>query len=310
MALKSRRTVLLAKKEVTYGQDAAPTGASDAILVRNVTLTPLETKMEDRTVVRPYYGANEQLPGPAYASIEFEVEMAGAGAAGTAPAYGKILKACGMSETINAGVSVVYSPISTDGDALTIYYYLDGVLHKVLGSRGSMSFKLNAGASPTYSFKFQGMYVAVTDVSLPSVTLTAYQRPLTVTNANTTAFSLHGVSSLVMNALDVDLGSQVVHRDNVGAESVIITDRQVAGNVTIESALMAVKNWFTTVQTAALGALTVTHGTTAGNKVKLDAPSVQLTGPKYSDSDGVSMLQMGMRLLPVSGNDELTITVL
>lgn len=309
MALKARKTVLLIKKEITYGVDAVPTGAADAVLASNVTLTPLDSKMVDRSYVRPYYGQMDQLPGVDNAAIDFEIELSGSGAAGTAPAYGKILKACGMSETVNAGVSVVYAPISVDGDALTIYFYLDGVLHKLLGSRGSMSLKLQKGERPSYQCKFQGLYVPVIDAALPTATLTSYIKPIVVSNSNTTAFSLHAYAG-VLESFDFDLANEVTHRNLVGYDGVIITDRKPSGNVTIENTLIATKNWFDIARSATLGAFTVTHGTVAGNKVKIDMPSVQLTTPKHSESDGVSMLQMGMRPLPVNGNDEFTITVL
>ena len=35
------------------------------------------------------------------------------------------------------------------------------------------------------------------------------------------------------------------------------------------------------------------------------APRVQLTEPTYGESDGIVMMTLGMRLLPVAGNDEV-----
>lgn len=308
MALKSRRTVLLAKIETVYGTDAAPTGAANAILVRNVTLTPMEAQMADRTLVRPYLGGFEQLPGSISAMLECEVELAGSGAAGTSPAYGALLRGCAMSETVNAGTSVIYAPVSGGEESLTLYFYLDGILHKVLGARGSVSVKLAANEIPVYSFKFTGLYVPVTDAALPSVTLTAWQKPVTVNSANTSAFALHGYAG-VLQSLDIDLANEVSHRPLVGSESVIVTNRQPAGNVSIEAPLIASKDFFAIARAATTGALSVTHGP-ALNRVKLDAPTVQLTAPKYSDQNGIMNLDMGMRLVPVSGNDELTITVM
>jgi hypothetical protein len=308
MALKSRRTALLAVIETVYGTDAVPTGADNAVLVRNVSLTPMETQMADRTLVRPYFGSNEQLPGAISAMLEFEVEMAGSGAAGTAPAYGTILRGCAMSETVNAGVSVVYAPVSGGEESLTLYYYLDGVLHKVLGARGSVSMKLAANEIPVYAFKFTGLYVPVADAPLPTVTLSAWQKPVTVNTTNTTGFALHGFAG-VLQSMDVDVANEVTHRQLVGSESVIVTNRQPAGSVSIEAPLVGTKDFFAIASAATTGTVTITHGP-ATNQVKIDAASVQLTSPKYSDQNGISNLDMSMRLLPVSGNDEFTITVM
>jgi len=61
---------------------------------------------------------------------------------------------------------------------------------------------------------------------------------------------------------------------------------------------------------ATTGALSITQGTVAGNKVKFDSPAAQLTSPKYQDMNGVQMLQAGMVYVPgVNGNDEVTISV-
>jgi hypothetical protein len=68
-----------------------PTGAN-AILVRNLEITPLEAETVNRDLVRPYLGASDQLLAQTRVSMTFEVEMAGSGTAGTAPAYGPLLK--------------------------------------------------------------------------------------------------------------------------------------------------------------------------------------------------------------------------
>ena len=42
MPLLSRRQLLLAEAEVTYGTDPTPSASTNAILVRNIEVTPLE----------------------------------------------------------------------------------------------------------------------------------------------------------------------------------------------------------------------------------------------------------------------------
>jgi hypothetical protein len=149
-----------------------------------------------------------------------------------------------------------------------------------------------------------------TDTALPAQTLSAWQTPLPVNNANTGAFSLHGYASTLYD-FDMSLGGNLVYRNLVGVEDVVLNDRAPTGNLVIEDPTMAQKDFFTIAKNATLGAFTITHGTTAGNKVKLDAPAVQLTAPAYEDRDGVVALKMGARFKPTAaGNDEFTITVL
>ena len=53
-----------------------------------------------------FLGASEQLLANTRVECTFSVELAGSGAAGTAPRYGDAIKACGFSETIASGTSV------------------------------------------------------------------------------------------------------------------------------------------------------------------------------------------------------------
>lgn len=308
MALLARKRIIIAKVEGTYGVDSVPTGA-EAILVRNMSMTPLESDFASRDVIRPYLGNSEQLPAGIRTMIEFEVEMQGSGTAGTAPGYGALLQACGMLET--DGVSdVVYTPVSANFKSASIYFNVDGVLHKMTGCRGNVSIAMSVKQIPVFKFMFTGIYNTVTDTAAVTPVYTAFKTPLPVTNVNTTPFTLHGVSA-VMSELSIDFANEIVHRTLVGgAESVLLTDRKPAGSITIEAGTMAVKNWFTTAKDATTGALSITHGTAAGYMVQITAPNVQLTKPAYSDLDGIQMVQMGMNFIPgSSGNDEITITV-
>ena len=119
MSLKTNKRIVVAKIESSYGVDSTATGAN-AILLRNLTVTPLDGETATRDLIRPYFGNSDILVATTMAKLDFEVELAGAGAAGTAPAYGPLLRACAMSETISAGVSVTYAPISATLESVSI----------------------------------------------------------------------------------------------------------------------------------------------------------------------------------------------
>ncbi|MBU1692298.1 MAG: hypothetical protein KJ958_05525 [Gammaproteobacteria bacterium] len=381
----TRKRTILGKIETTYGQDPTPSGASNAILVSNINPTPQETEMADRNLIRPHLGSSEQLPVAIHSMVEFDVEVAGSGTAGVAPAYGPLLRACAFAETIlaaavtgtaqaggasvvtlAAGASavdnfyrsltirttggtgsgqsrviasyvgatkvatvseawttppdatttysidaqVVYAPVSSGFESVTLHLNIDGVLHKMTGARGTVSFDLTAKKIPVMKFKFTGLYVAVIDGAAPTVVYSAYQKPVPVNGVNTTGLTLLGYAGAVLSQLSFDMANSVVFRSLVGAESVLITDRKPAGNITMEAVAVATKDWWTAVKNATTGALSVTQGTAAGNKVKFDSPAAQLTKPTYQDMDGVQMLQAGMVYVPgVNGNDEFTISV-
>ena len=61
MPLLSRKRLLLAKLETTVGTDPTPVVGSDAILVRNIEVTPLEVDTVNRELIRPFLGQADQL---------------------------------------------------------------------------------------------------------------------------------------------------------------------------------------------------------------------------------------------------------
>lgn len=310
MALLNRKRTILAKLEASYGVDPTPTGAANAILVKNLTVTPQEVNLVSRDTIRPFLGNFQNIAASIYAKVDMEVEVAGSGTAGTAPGYGVLLRACGLSETVTAGVSVIYQPVSSAFESATIYFNVDGVLHKMTGARGTVSMSMSVFGIPTYKFSFTGIYNAVTDAAVPAVTLSAFQTPLAVNNTNTTGLTLHGFASAIMSDLSLDLGNTVTYRSLIGgAQAVLLTDRKATGSATIEATTVAAKDWWAASQNAALSTLAITHGTVSGNKVVFTAPAVQITKPAYSEKDMIQMLQVGLVLVPNVSNDELVITV-
>ncbi len=310
MAKLNRKRVILAKIEAVSGTDSTPTGSANAILVKNLDVQPLEGEMQSRDLIRPYLGGFEQLIAGYFVRISFEVELQGSGAAGTAPAYGVLLRGCGMSETVTASTKVEYSPISSAQESVTIYVNNDGILHKLVGSRGTVSMALNAKGIPVFRFQFIGKYVAPTDAAAPTPVYTGFKKPLIVNSANTPNFSLMGVTTLVLESLSIDLNNSLDFRALVGAEYTQITDRQVQGTITVETPPLATFNPWSTAIADTTGALQIIHGTAAGYKVQIDAPGLDVGQPTYGDSNGVNMLNLPFTLIPTSGDDEIKITIL
>jgi hypothetical protein len=312
MPLLTRRRVILAKLETTYGTDANPTGSANAILVRNLTITPLNAELIQRDLIRPYLGASPQLLAATSATVEFEVEIAGAGAAGTSPAYSPILRACGMSEATSGTPTPnarVFSPVSTNFPSVTIYFNVDGVQHKLTGARGNVALNINAKEIPVYQFTFTGLYKPAADAALPTPDYTAFQAPQAANTSNTPTFSFFGYSAPLQN-LEINFNNEVVFRSLIGSESVIITNRAVSGTATFEAPTIATKDFFTSAIDSVTGALQLIHGTAGGKIVQLDSSVVSIGNPTYQDSDGIHMLSVPFNLVPTTaGNDEITITV-
>lgn len=310
MSKLTRKRAILAKIEGTYGTDPTPTGSANAMLIKNLSITPLSANLVSRDNIKAYIGQDAQLLANSHVEVSFDVEMAGSGALGTAPAYGPLLRACGFAETITASTKVEYSPVSSSFESVTIYANVDGILHKVTGARGTLDINLNAREIPSFSFKMVGIYNAPTDTALPATTLTAFQTPLVANNTNTPTFSFFSVSSLVLESLKISLNNSVDFRALIGSESVQIMDRKASGEISFEAPALATLNTFSTALATTSGALSIVHGTSSGNKVQLDAPAVTLGNPAYADNNGVTMINSPLFFLPSSGNDELKITII
>lgn len=311
--LRFKRKWIGLKIEGAYGVDAVPAAATDSLLVKNLKVSPLRLGYERRDVVKTFYANEGDFATGQWSEIEFDVEIAGAGTAvDTVPKYGTALRACGLAQTVNALVSVQYDPVSSAEESATIYFQIDGRQHKMLGCRGSkFSLTIRAGAVPTYHFGFMGLHVQPTDTALTPGTFTGFQKPLAVNNANTTPFTLHTYAGK-FREFTFDMGLQTVYRNLPNSESIVITGRTPTGRITLESELVATKDWWTIIKGMTNGALACTQGTVAFNKVKFDAPNVQLTEPDDSgEEDGVSMLAVGLNFIPgAGGNDEFRITTL
>jgi hypothetical protein len=308
MALLLRKRLILIETESTYGTDPTPDGA-DAVLVRDLNITPQQSDVVNRDVVRPYLGASEQLLANTRVECSFSVELAGSGAAGTAPQYGKALQACGLSETIVADTSVTYAPVSASFSSVTIYYNIDGLRHKVTGCRGTFSINCTVGEIPTIDFTFTGVYVAPDDSALPSATYANQASPLIFKNGNTSSFQLLSFAG-ALQAFSFDLGNNLVYRELVGGtKEVLLTDRAGTGSTTIEAVSIASKNYFGSALTdSSLGNLDFTHGSTAGNIVDFASTRVDIGDVSYSDQDGIAMFNIPYTCVPsTSGNDEFSL---
>tara|TARA_Y100001958_G_C21222161_1_gene547536 strand:- start:647 stop:1579 length:933 start_codon:yes stop_codon:yes gene_type:complete len=307
MPLLTRKRVILIEAESSYGTDPNP-GATDVVLVRDLSITPQSSDVVNRDVVRPFLGASEQLLANTSVEVSFSVELAGSGAAGTAPRYGAALKACGLSETVASGTSVTYAPVSSSFSSVTIHYNTDGVRHKVTGARGTVVLNASVGEIPSLDFTFTGIYNAPDDSALPSVTYGDQATPLVFKNGNTTSFQLLSFSAALMS-LSMDLGNSTVYRELVGGtKEVIITDRAASGSVSIEAVALSSKDYFAAALTdSSLGNLSITHGTTAGNIVTFSSTKVDIGDVAYGETDGIQMLEIPYTLVPSASGNELSL---
>lgn len=309
-AFKSRRRLILAAIETTYGTDPAPTPAANSILTRTVNVTPLAGQDIDRNLLRSYYGNTQSIAGEKHVELQIEVELTGSGTAGDAPAWSPLLRACGFAETVTVGTDVVYNPITDNEESISCWIHRDGVLHKFTGGRGSVSFRLDVNNIPFMAFSFMGLLGPISNTAVPTTAdYSAFLTPLPVTNENTTGLTLHG-AALSFSQLTLDMAVESVKHQVVGAgSSILIVDRAPSGSAVVQEPELATLDLYAKARDASQGALAITHGTVAGNIVQFAAPQIGTGSPTEQDLNGVQMLSVPITINPDTGNDELVVTV-
>jgi hypothetical protein len=286
-----RNTAVLLKTESTYGVDSTPDGTSNAMLVSNLSINPLNAQNVDRALIRPFLGGSEMLVGPAMIECSFDIEFVGSGTVATAPPYAAALLACGMAQTLTATVRADYTPISTGFGSCTIYWFDDGVLHKLLGAVGRVTGSIGMGGLPRLSFSFMGLDGGVTAVSNPAVTLSGFLQPQVVydatcgdvvvgaTHSVTLAPAFTGGTSYVSTGLTFDLGNEVVFNPFLGGERVSLVQRTVTGQVEIAATAAQEVTLMAAVKAGTLSSLGILHGTVTNRRVGVWQPTVQFMNP-------------------------------
>lgn len=307
MPYKWEQKLLLMKAEVTYGTDSVPTASANAFLTVNGQIKPLVHQKVQRNLDGGRLGNEGELVVGEYVELSFEVEAAGSGAAGTAPAYGPALIACAMAETVVATTRVDYKPVDSGETSATAYFYIGQLRHKVLGCRGTVKLTGAALAIPKFAFTFIGLYGGIASGAQGSPTLTGFKDPEEVSFANT-SITLHG-ATLGVKSFEVDIGIENQYRNITNYEGINYVDRQAKGSVLFEAPDIATKDWMATIKSETRDVLSITHGSAAGKKVIVSAPKAQLIDPQYQEDQKLLMIQAGLNLCVGTVADDFTITI-
>ena len=308
-AKKWRKKIFLFKIEATYGTDAAPTPAANAILATDVKFQPMEGADVNRDLDLPYLGGQGTIPNELHAKFSFKVELAPSGTAGTAPAWGPLLRACACAQVINAGVSVVYNPITDAHESGTLKLYIDGILFQALGARGTAKLTINAQGIPYLEFEFTGLFAQPSDATTTDPTLTAFQKPQIVSSTFTPTFTVNGVA-MVMRTFSLDLKNKVENRFLVGKEEVLITQREDMIAAQVETLSLATFNPFALAAAQTAVAINVVHGSGAGKIAMLAVPAAQMQRPSgMENAQDILETPLSLMALPVAGDDQWTLTL-
>ncbi len=303
------KKILMFKTEVTYGTDPVPTGAANAILAQQVTFTPMEGQDVARELERPQFGADATLPSDLHGKIKFRVELAPSGTAGTAPAWGPLLRSCGCAQTIAAGASVTYNPITDSPESGCFHFHYDGIRHRLRGSRGNVKMMVEASGIPFLEFEFWGLFEPATDVANPTGVFTTFRDPVVANMANTPVFTIDGVA-MVLRTFNFDAGVKVEPRFLIGSEGILITGREEKIEARVEARTMAIFDPYSRAQTAGRMPIVLQHGSAAGHRATLNVPLAQIQRPGGIEQQQ-NIAEWPLSFVPQmnAGNDQWTLVL-
>lgn len=117
--LRARNGAVLAKIESVEGVAETLSGSTDAVLVENPTISfnPQQTQTNEVTGSLDNRGP---IPGGLQATASFDVYLKGSGTAGTAPEWGKLLRALGWAEVITASALPGSAEAAAAGSTTTV----------------------------------------------------------------------------------------------------------------------------------------------------------------------------------------------
>lgn len=119
MPIRTKFQLLLAKIESTPGTDATPAAATDSVACENIQVTGNPNVIQTNEYIGSIDSFAPIIGGMPF-SVSFDVPLKGSGTAGTAPEWGKLLRACGMAETVTASAVGATAQAATAGSANTV----------------------------------------------------------------------------------------------------------------------------------------------------------------------------------------------
>lgn len=316
-----KKTLILAKVEATSGTDAVPTGAANAIKAFDMSITPLEMNAISVNVMAGWFGAAMSFPGASCVKCTFSILLAGAGVAATAPAWGTLLQGCASAETTGLLTPnrVEYLPATDAIKTLTIYYYDDGLLHKLVGCMGNPKLSAKVNEVPKLTFDFVGLEGGAVAASNVVATLTPWKDPVAITKANVTDINLGcsyatgvltGGTAYNSTGLTMDWGSAPKFTPMLTTEDVIFDDRKIKGAFSLELSAAQEVAMIAQIKARTVQSMGFVMGTVSGNKIMLHAPSMVLKAYKKEELNGKRLCGFDFELDPLGGNDELRIVSL
>lgn len=259
----------------------------------------------ERNVDRHVIGNKEQINAGPQGIAKCGVYATGFGDAGTAALYDVLLRMCGFARTDDPGVSNTYDQADSGHESGSLWTFDDDVGLKQLltGVRGSVSFGLEAEGLPMWNFEnLIGTYARPVAGARPgAIDWSAFEdRPvLPATLVNTPTLTLDGYA-IATQVFNVDWALDVQRINVPNLRSTRLPDKKPTGNFTFFAPPIGTKDFWTKLESH-VGvnklALSLVHGTVAGDIVEIAAAEYQIDDINESEIKGERAYEMTGRFI-------------
>lgn len=303
--LLQRQAVLAAKAEATPGTAEALTASEAAFNVFNVALAEEIPEIE-----REGQGTSldmlASVPGARMGRMTFQSHLYGLGSSGVPAWASTFLPACGMTlSTATYG----WSSGSTSAGTLTMAIYEDGLKRGIAGAMGTFSITFATGAPAVVDWEFIGKLIDESDTAILAPTYPTVIPPR-FASGTLTLDSISLLTAQVVLRAGNELAMREDPTDVTGYSTAYIVDRRPGGSVDPEAALVATKNWMTSLTASTQAAFALDLGTVANNTMQFDAPKCQVVRKargvrnKYRTNE----LELKFGRSASAGDDSFTLT--
>lgn len=285
-------------------------GSCESVLVGGLGWSHEGARMNERDRVRRSKGRLPQVFGGTLVQITGNIELKGSGSAGTPPEFGAILRACGLLETIVASTSVTYTPVSDAQEFLTVYYFDDnGVQRVITDAKGNISFNAEVGAIGTGEFTITGHESgSPSDETIPAESYDDTTPPPFIA----AGFTVGGYADAVIGSLTLDPANEIVTPPDAnsadGYGTVRIARRDVQGSFNPEATSVATQTWVADWKSGVSKALdTGVIGATAGNQWQITCPAIKYREVGAGDRESVRIYEIAFGAAEDAGDDEFSL---
>lgn len=293
----------LAKLEVTKGTDSVPVAATNGVRVeRGFVPAPTAEKLP-YDPVKATMGGLKSMLGRKTISIPVPTLVRGSGAAGTAPEIGPLLQACGLVETVSAGVSVTYAPTSTPASlkSISTYSYIDGILMKALGAVGTATLECSINAPIAANFTIQaGFDTAPTTTTAVVPTLSAIQ-PIVMSSADV----ISDGSTIKVGAFTLDLANEIGDHHTTSQNEYTVSNRKPMITLTKDS-VSTIADWNALIAGTEFS-ISAAFGATAGNIMTITAAKAVMTADSIAERNERQTKSITFELIETNGDDQFAI---